>query len=292
MKRYLFGPVIFVLIIAACTNQKEESQLVTTIYPFKAIIQELAGNDVQVISLLPSGADPHTYEMLPSDYKLIQNAKAFFYGAETLDGWAAKMESTNKIELLSLVPKAFLINIKVPHFDDDHDHSYGTDPHFWSDPLAVKAMLPALVEELVKVFPSKENNFRANEKTFSEKLDSLNLIISKQVNEIKFKTVFTSHPFYSYFFERYDFTVAGSLEVTPGYQATPKDLKKLISLVKKEGVRAIFFNKQHSDKTAKVLSESTGIKLYELDPIGGTEKTMTYNQIIDNNFSIIKSALK
>lgn len=292
MKKYLIGFTIFLLVVAACSNQKEKSELVTTIYPFKAIIQEIVGNDVQVKSLLPSGADPHTYEMLPSDFKVIQNAKAFFYGAESLDGWAAKMESSNKIELLSLVPKDFLIDIKVPHLDDGHSHSYGTDPHFWTDPLAVKALLPALVKELAKVFPKLEDRFRTNEKMFSEKLDSLNFIISKQVKDLKFKTVFTSHPFYSYFFERYGFIVAGSLEITPGYQATPKDLKELISLVKTEGVKAIFFNKQHSDKTATVLAEATGINLYELDPIGGTEKSMSYDQIINLNFSINNSALK
>lgn len=118
MKRFVFILLLF-LIVSGCSKQEHKSEIVTTIYPFKAIIQELAGEKLSVKTILPAGADPHTYEMLPSDFQSIQNSKAFFYGAEALDGWAAKINVDNKIELLSLVPDKYLIDIKIPHFHSD-----------------------------------------------------------------------------------------------------------------------------------------------------------------------------
>jgi ABC-type Zn uptake system ZnuABC Zn-binding protein ZnuA len=80
--------------------------------------------------------------------------------------------------------------------------------------------------------------------------------------------------------------------VAPGIQPTPKEIKNLIDLMKSENVKAIFTHKQHSDKPAKVLAESAGIKDYVLDPMGGVDGKMTYEEIILQNLSIIKEALK
>jgi zinc transport system substrate-binding protein len=236
--------------------------------------------------------------MLPSDFKTIQNSAAFFYGSEALDGWAARIDLDNKIEMLKLVPEEFLIEIKVHNYFDDHHHhgddeeSLGIDPHFWVDPITVNSMLTNLLHELLKIDPDNAEYYKNNADKFSAKLSDLDEKLKKETADIKYRNVFTAHPFYSYFFERYNFFVAGSIEVAPGYHSTPKDIKQLMELVKKQNVKAIFTHKQHNDKPAKVLAESTGIKEFELDPIGGVPGMMTYEEIILHNLDIIKKALK
>lgn len=295
MKQLYLIALLILLFAFGCTKTENKNEIVTTIYPFKAILQEIAGDRFEVKSILPAGADPHTYEMIPSDFKSIQNSKAFFFGAIKLDGWASKLDVKNKIELITLVPKDFLIELKVHHHHDseiEEDENFGIDPHFWTDPNTVNAMLPNLVSELIKIDPQGEVTFKSNAETFTKKLSDLDSQIKKETENIKYKNVFTAHPFYSYFFERYGFRVAGSLEVAPGSQPTAKDIKNLIELVKKENVKAIFTHKQHSDKPAKVLAESSSINEFELDPIGGVKGRMTYQEIISHNLSIIKDALK
>ncbi len=296
MKRFVFI-LLLLLIVSGCSKQEHKSEIVTTIYPFKAIIQELTGEKFSVKAILPAGADPHTYEMLPSDFQSIQNSKAFFYGAETLDGWAAKINVENKIELLSLVPENYLIDIKIPHFHSNEQpekdvENIGVDPHFWTDPNVVRTMIPNLLKQLIRLDPASEEIFNSNAEKFADKLIKLNEKIKDETSSLKFRKVFTAHPFYSYFFERYDFKVAGSLEIAPGRQPSPREVKNLIELVKQENVKAIFTNRQQSDKPAKVLAESSGINEYELDPMGGVEGRMSYEEIILYNLQIIKSALK
>jgi len=305
MKTISYIIIISSIILSGCTVENKSPQIVTTIYPFKAIIQEIVGDKIEVISILPAGADPHTYEMLPSDFKIIQQSTAFFYGAEALDGWAARINVDNKIEMLKLVPDEFLIEIKVHNHFDDHNHAHnhnlnlgadeeslGTDPHFWVDPLTVRAMLPALLNKITQIDPENDEYYKNNTDMFSGKLLEMDSLLRIQTSEIKYRNVFTAHPFYSYFFERYNFFVAGSIEIAPGYHSTPKDIKQLMDLVKKQNVKAIFTHKQHSDKPAKVLAESTGIREYELDPIGGVKGRMTYEEIIFYNLDIIKKALQ
>ena len=296
MKQLTLISLLFLLIAFGCTKTENKNEIVATIYPFKTILQEIVGNRFEVKSILPAGADPHTYEMIPSDFQSIQNSKAFFFGAMKLDGWASKLDVKNKIELITLVPKDFLIELKVRHHhhgsDIEEDENFGIDPHFWTDPNTVKAMLPNIISELIRIDPQGEATFKSNAEAFSKKLTDLDLQIKKETENIKYKNVFTAHPFYSYFFKRYGFNVAGSLEIAPGSQPTAKDIKNLIELVKKENVKAIFTHKQHSDKPAKVLAESSGINEFELDPIGWVKGRMTYQEIISHNLSNIKDALK
>lgn len=289
--------IIILLTFTGCSVERQKSEIVTTIHPFRAIIQEIAGDKIEVRSILPAGADPHTYEMLPSDIKAIQNSAAFFYGSEALDGWAARIDVENKIEMLRLVSEDFLIEIKVQNHFDDHNHNpdeefLGIDPHFWVDPITVNSMLNKLLHELEKIDPNNAEYYKNNADKFSVKLSDLDERLKKETADIKYRNVFTAHPFYSYFFERYNFFVAGSIEIAPGYHSTPKNIKQLMELVKKQNVKAIFTHKQHNDKPAKVLAESTGIKEFELDPIGGVPGMMTYEEIILHNLEIIKKALK
>ena len=291
MKYFTFFLVLFFLSLNGCKPSDNKEEIVTTIYPFKSILQEVAGNRFEVRSILPPGADPHTYEMLPSDFQAIQNSKVFFYGSSALDGWAANINVNNKIELLSLVPKEYLLNIQV-HQKGKHEENFGVDPHFWTDPLTVKATLPQIVNEFTRIDPEGEKIYRKNALDFSEKLDQLDSLVKTETLSIKYKNVFTAHPFYSYFFTRYGFNVVGSLEIAPGSQPTPKDIENLINLVKDQNVKAIFTLQQESDKPARVLAESAGIKVYTLDPMGGVKGRTTYEEMILYNFSIIKDALK
>jgi len=292
MKYFYLSILLIIFLVVGCKPTEENKEIVTTIYPFKAILEEVAGNRFEVKSILPAGADPHTYEMLPSDFRAIQNAKVFFYGSSALDGWAANLDVKNKVELLSLVPKNFLHDIEIHHESENTTEHIGTDPHFWTDPLTVKATLPQIVNEFIRIDPAAEKIYKKNATDFSNKLDLLDSLIKIETTQIKFKNVFTDHPFYSYFFDRYGFNVVGSIEIAPGSQPTPKDIENLITLVKAKDVKAIFTHQQQSDKPANVLAESTGIKVFTLDPIGGVKGRMTYSEIILHNLSIIKIALK
>lgn len=298
MKFIYAALILFIIIPTGCSVEKKKAEIVTTIYPFKAILQEITGDRIEIKSILPAGADPHTYEMLPSDFKTIQRSSAFFYGSAALDGWASKIDVKNKIEMLKLVPAEYLIEIKVHNYFNDHHHygedeeSLGIDPHFWVDPITIKAILPSLIDELTEIDPDNEEYFKDNAGKFLIKLTELDKKLRDETADIKFRNIFTAHPFYSYFFSRYNFNVVGSIEIAPGYHSTPKDIKQLMELVKKQNVKAIFTHKQHSNKPAKVLAESTGISEYELDPIGGVPGRMMYEDIILHNLGIIKKALQ
>ncbi len=214
-------------------------------------------------------------------------SKALFYGSEGLDEWAANVEGVKKIELIKFVPADYLLKI---HTNDNED--YGTDPHFWTDPLTVKSIIPSLLNQLIKLDPEGKDIYKKNAEKFSSNLSELDKQIRDKLSSLKNKNVFLSHPFFNYFLKRYGINAAGFVEISPGHQSTPGDIKKLIDISKKKNVKVIFNIAAHPERTAKVFAETAGIKMVDLDPNGGVKGRYTYEEIILYNTEIIFNSLK
>jgi zinc transport system substrate-binding protein len=262
-------------------------KIATTLNPFKEIIQKVAGNRGEVIAILKPGFSPHTYEVSPSEMSDIESADILFFGADNLDGWVKKLVSNRKIELIKLLPEDSLLNVTTIEGE-----AVGTDPHFWNDPLLVKILSGEIVKELCKIDPEGCNEYKTNATFFSNELDKYYKKIESMFSSLKKKNVMLSHPFFAYFLNRFNFNTAGLIEPIPGKEPTAKDLKKIIDTAIQEKVGAIFIHSQLPENAAKIVSESTGIKIYTLDPIGGIKGRITYEELLLYNTEIIINALK
>lgn len=292
---------VIIIFLFSFNTLFSQQKFVTTIHPFEKILERVVGDRGEVYRILPPGASPHTYQLRPSDVRAVATARALFYGSENLDAWALKFEHDNRIELMDFIPGDSLIYFQADyehqksevHQDQgDHHHSSGVDPHFWTDPLTVQSMLPDLTEKLCAFDPDGCEGYRKNSRQFSTQLDSLNLKIEKILAPFHGRNVMISHPFFQYFFKRYGIKTVSVIETSPGREPTPKKIKKLIETLKRKKVTAIFDHIQLPDRAAKIIAESTDIKVYHLDPIGGVPGRQSYSELLLYNAEIIREALR
>ena len=226
-----------------------KASYVATVHPIAVILQEIVGDQGTVIRLIPPGASPHTYEPKPSDMKLTSSAQVFFYVSPALDGWAAKLPAKKSIQMIQLLPAAYQMKF-VEHDDADEPHGqHGhegnvIDPHFWTNPQAVKAILPGLVKELSKVDPANAAVFKKNAGAFAIQLDSLDLEIQKTIAPVKGRAVFLFHPSFMYFIQRYGLVFGGVIEPFPGKEPTPRYIMDLIKQLRQYKTNAIFIEPQ------------------------------------------------
>lgn len=266
-----------------------QSRFVTTIYPFKVIIQEIVGKTEGVEEILPPGASPHTYELRPSELKEIEKATAFFYGSANLDGWAAEINTTHRIELLNILPKKNQLALK--NFSGSKEVK-GVDPHFWTDPLTVKALLPALVDTLCRIDTTNSAVYRQNSLQFSMQLDNLTQLIKKSLAGIPNKGVLLAHPFFQYYLKRFGFDLIGTIETIPGSEPTPRELKEIIDLANQQQLKLILTQPQISDRPAQLIAEATGAKIVQLDPIGGVPGRETYDELLLYNTTTLLESMQ
>jgi len=265
-----------------------EPAYMTSIHPFATILQQVVGERATVHRLLPPGTSPHTYELRPSDLRFAESSTAVFYGSPQLDEWVARFPTVERYELLEMVPPDALLPLLGDHHHDApdaHQHAFSDDidPHFWTDPLTVKAMLPQLVATLCEIDPPGCGTYTVNAGKFAAELDSLHHEIARQLAPLKGQTVIMSHPFFHYFLVRYGIKIAGVIETIPGKESTPREIQRIIKLCAQEHVRAILSQPQTPDRVAAVVSEATGIPIIEIDPIGGVPGYQTYAEIMRTN---------
>lgn len=287
--------VLFFAIIEAQTVFPAKPQFVVTGYPLKFILFELTHNVADVSALVPPGASPHTFAPNPSDIKKAQNSKALFYVSEELDGWAAKIEAQNVIRLMDYLPSEFKMNFSEPHRHGNESHEAGSDiidPHFWTDPLAVKAIVMKLAEILIKLDKVNEKSYRDNSRVFITRLELLDLQIQARTVQIRGKSIFLFHPSFRYFIKRYGLNYGGSIEIDPGVEPSARHTSDLLKKIKQSGAKAIFTEPQLNSGPAKVIAESLGIKLAQLDPNGGVEGRNNYFDLLYYNMNVLINSLK
>ena len=279
--------LLSVLLLISCSARGAKPVFVATANPVYQIIKEIAGTKAEVKMLMKVGDSPHTYSPTPSDARITAGAKALFFISDHADGWAANMESENKIELIKLLPddKKILFGKYFKNNDST------ADPHFWTDPLAVKAILPALADSMAKYDPENAKTYKVNADLFAKRLNLLNRQVEKIISEVKGKKVYLFHPSFLYFLQRYGLRYGGSIEPAPGKEPTPVFISAMVKELKKNQVKAIFSEPQLPDGPARILAEASGTRVFILDPLGGEQGREKYTDIILYNARTFKKAL-
>ena len=282
---------LIVLLFGLSSYSFAQVKLATSIPPFKAILQHVVGERGDVYAILPPGASPHTFEAKPKNFLQVEAATALFYGSEHLDKWVLTFKNDNRISLLQLLPAKDRLELRG-FYGKNKGRPLGVDPHFWTSPRAVKSILPGLMKELIAIDPAGKEVYEKNAKAFAVTLDSLSATVAEMMAKVNRAPVMMSHPSFQYFLKEFGFHLAGVIEVLPGTEPTAREVKELIETAKKESVRVIFSDPQHSSRPAELIRESTGIKVCQLDPLGGTEGRMSYEEIILYNAQKIVEALQ
>jgi len=283
--------IVPLVLLVAFDAGRSQPAFVTTIHPFREIVRMVVGDRGEVYEILPAGASPHTFELRPSEIRRIAAAKALFCGSPQLDGWSRKFQNPHRLELLQLLPPQYRLRMEG-HRSPAAPGSSGIDPHFWTDPLAVKALLPSLADTLCALDSNGCEVYQQNSARAASHLDSLVEEIDRTLAPVRGAAVVLSHPFFRYFLKRFGIRVAAVIEWAPGREPTPKDIKRIIQQVKREKVQAIFTLAQLSSRPAELVAEASGVPTHELDPLGGVPGRMTYDELMLHNMRIILEALR
>jgi ABC-type Zn uptake system ZnuABC Zn-binding protein ZnuA len=281
--------------LAGCTDEAsspatDEPLFVTTIPPFAAIMSPIVGERGSVVTLLDASDSPHTYEPRPSDVQRVEDATALFYGAPSLDGWAADLPAPRRMVLLDMVPPGFQ-RPAVANTQAEAINSASTDPHFWTDPLAVRALLPALSDTLCALDAAGCTAYQANADSLATMLIDLDAEMRAQINPVRTTPVLLAQPFYLYFMARYGPDVIGVVEPQPAHEPSPRGIQTLVETARKTGAQAIFVQEQLPPRAAEAVAEGAGISVVPLDPLGGSSERMSYLDLIRYNAAAIRNAL-
>jgi len=267
---------------------KDKIKVIATIFPLADIAKQVGGERVNVITILPIGASPHTFEPTPKQVKDIFNARLFLEIGAGLEFWADKIIKSERLPHLKTVVASKGIHLLK---GDEDEHESG-NPHIWLDPVLVKGITEKIEKALIIIDPEGANYYRKMAADYRQELDRLDAEIKKTVVGFRVREYVAFHPAWTYFGLRYSIKEAGVIEETPGREPTPKQVKIIVDNIRKSGIRAVFAEPQFSPRAVEAIAENTGAKVLFLDPIGNPDipDRSTYLNLMRYNLKVMKEA--
>ncbi|MDD5438233.1 MAG: metal ABC transporter substrate-binding protein [Patescibacteria group bacterium] len=266
-------------------------RVAATIHPLADMIGQVGGQYVTVQTILPAGASPHTFESTPEQIRSLQGTKLIFSIGQGLDNWVGPIvENVPGATNLRADRGIKFRQLPVDQIDPDTPNQT-VDPHYWLDVSNAKIMCQNIASELSSVDPAHKAEYEKNLAEYLVKLDALDREIRDQLSKVSQKEMITHHNAWGYFADAYGLKIAGTFEISPGKEPTPKQIADLQNLVKQYGVKTIFSEPQLSEQRLIPFTQDLKLKTAMLDPEGGY-LNMGYIDMMRYNANVIVNALK
>jgi len=297
---YFFILLVFLLTaFSAFSCFGEKLPVAASIFPVADMVKQVGGDHVEVITIIPPGASPHTFEIKTGVLKKISSARIFFMVGAGLEYWNEKFVKSSNGRLMKIVLSdgVDLIREEEHHHGEkagkEHSEDTFANPHIWLDVEIAKSMVKKVVTALVSVDKGHALYYEERGNKYMAELDRLDQAIYKETGKFKIKKYVAFHPAWDYFARRYGLESVGVIESVPGKSPTPRDIKKIVGSIKKHGVKAVFAEPQLNPKVAEVIAKEAGVKVLMLDPMGGPgiKDRGNYIDLMKYNLAVLQEAM-
>jgi ABC-type Zn uptake system ZnuABC Zn-binding protein ZnuA len=284
------------------TEEAEEAvvepvlQVVATVAPITDLVARVGGERVAVSSLVPPGADSHTYEPRPQDVALLADADAYLGVGLDLNDGAIELAEQHlpdgapvlRLGELALDEPQLVFDHSHDdghshgddghsHGDDGHSHggdghSHGGDghshaddelgpnPHVWTSVRNAAVLVAAIAEELAALDPDGADEYLANADALIVELEALDDAIAAAAETVpdEHRILVTYHDAWTYFARDHGFEFVTAVQ--PGDYSEPSaaEVRRTIDLVRELEVPAIFGSEVFPNRVVDAIAAETG----------------------------------
>jgi ABC-type Zn uptake system ZnuABC Zn-binding protein ZnuA/ABC-type Mn2+/Zn2+ transport system permease subunit len=264
----LAGTALLAVVLAGCSGSgaggdSKRVEVVATTTQIGDWVRAVGGDQVDVHQILRPNTDPHDYEPRPADVEAASGAKVVFENGDELDHWMARV-----IDQAGGNPAVVVLGDQVPikrAGERSGPEASRYDPHWWHDPRNAIAAVELIRRRLTLLEGMGAADFRANAAAYVTKLRALDRGIHACLAKVprSDRKLVTDHDAFGYFAGRYGLDVVGAVIPSQTTQAQPsaRDIARLIALIKREHVKAIFPESSLNPGLARQIARETGARV-------------------------------
>jgi ABC-type Zn uptake system ZnuABC Zn-binding protein ZnuA len=296
MTRRILPVLLLAFLLSACggqpvSNAGQRGPVVLTSTTILAdVTRAVAGDRIQVESLLPAGTDPHSYQPTPQDTARVAESRLMIINGAGYEQFLKSLMDNAGGKTMVVEASTGIIS---------GNEAGQVDPHMWLDPNNMIIYVENIRDALTRIDPGGEAIYKSNADSYIAQLKSLDSWIQEQVGQIppEKRLLITNHESLGYFAKRYGFTVAGTVIKSFSSDASPsaQQLAALIDEVRASGAPAIFLDAADSDTFAQQVSNETGVKVVtdlHLESLTAGPPAGSYIDMMKYNVIQIVNALK
>ena len=269
----------------ACGGREENApgganiKVVTSIELLADLIRPVAGERAQVVALVPAGADPHTYEPVPS--KIVDVSEADLVLINGL-GLEETLMDVIKNNVRSGVPVVEM-SAGLPVLEAGNKET--GNPHLWLNVRYAMHYVEVSRDALTQVDPTGEAVYGANARAYLAELEDLDGQVEQSIASIpaERRKLVTSHDAFPYLAQRYGLELVGFVIRSPGQEPSASEVADLTRTIEDQNVPAVFEEPQFSARVLELAAKDAGVEVCSLysdafgDGVDSYVKLMQFN---------------
>ena len=267
MKKLIYILTLFILSACGNTTQKSEKPILTvTLEPLRYFTEAIAGDNYEVVSMVPKGSSPESYDPTPQQLVNLSKSQAYlrigYIGFE--QAWMKKLEANCPNMKVYDTSKGIDLIRDKGHWHGDHFHEGGVEPHVWNSTQNAFIIADNIYQALCELDSTHKEDYQkrldvlkqtirqtdANVRTLLENADSTFLIY---------------HPALSYFARDYGLKQVSIEE--GGKEPSPAQLKTLIETCRSENVHTIYVQQEFDQRNAQLIANELGVNIVSINPL-------------------------
>ena len=294
MKRIL--PLFLSLFIFTGCEPAPSIEVLATTSVVADAARQLLPEEVEVVPLMQSNIDPHSYKPVESDVAKLQQAKVILHNGLHLEG-----KMTDILEKMGTNKPVYAMSEPLNAHDLIEVGPNTYDPHIWFDLQLWDRCVGELSFFLMDQFPEHKEAIQKNAMDYFRELATAHEDFVRAINEVpdSLRAMVTAHDAFSYFGRAYSIEVRGLQGVSTAAEFGVKDMSQTADFIIEHNLSAVFTETSVNPKSIQALQEavaqkggnvSIGEPLYS-DALGeaGTPEATLIGAFKHNTNQIIKS---
>ena len=295
------------LLFASCTvedNDDSGFRIVASDFPSYDAARAIAGNDAEIVMLLPPGTESHSYDPTPRDMIRIAECDLVVYTGGPSDEWVRTIISS-----LDTPPASFALTDQVELLteehaegmeeEEEHDHNvHEIDEHVWTSPRNEIVIIRNLSELMAGLNPAMADDYRSNALSYISKIEELDTAFRSIVQTGKRHTLIFASRFPLLYFVReygleYYAAFPGCAEES---EPSARTVAFLIDKARELEVPCILNIELSSQMIADVIAEEAGCDVMVFNTLHNVTASDFYSgknyvDLMGENVGVLREAL-
>jgi ABC-type Zn uptake system ZnuABC Zn-binding protein ZnuA len=232
---------------------EDKVRVVTSLEIFADMVRNAGGERVQVDALLPSGADPHTFDLSPRRVADVARADLV-----VINGLDLEASITDVVEANAGGPVVVLAE-GLPVIEE-------SNPHMWLDVRLAARYVERIRDELIAIDPAGRAAYEANAQAYLEQLGDLDREVEEAMLAIPVerRKLVTFHDAFPYLAARYGLEIVGVVVPSPGQEPSAQHIAELTETLRSSGVPAAYKEPQFNAEVLEQAAAEAGVRILDL----------------------------
>jgi len=259
------------LLLAACTGESGSSPsadlaarpvVVATSAIAADFVARIAGDTVELVTIVPNSVDTHTYEPKASELRALDRAALVVLPDADLNPEITQVArlTVGKERLLDLNAASLAADEYVYR---DPASRTGRNVHTWTDPVLAAKWVGPLTAALSAIVPASSASFESAAAAFGTELAELASAVELATESLlpsESRKLVVYHDAWEYFGRRFEYRVIGALQALNFTEPSAAEIAAMAEEIRAENVPVFFGSEVFPSDVMEVLEAESGAR--------------------------------